>query len=76
MKRMRTYVMLGMTLLLCISSGWAAETEILSFLPRKGGDRSIYLVNTHGQRLETPRLIVGPGDIGSFSWSPDGRSVT
>lgn len=76
MRCIRTYVVLGMTLLLCVSNGWAAETEILSFLPRKGGDRSIYLVNTGGKLLETPRLIIGPGRIGTFSWSPDGRSVT
>ena len=76
MKRIRTYVVLGMTLLLSVSNGWAVERETLSFLPRKGGDRSIYLVNAGGQLLETPRLIVGPGRIGTFSWSPDGRSVT
>ena len=76
MKRIRTYVVLGMTLLLSASNGWAVETEILSFLPRKGGDRSIYLVNTGGQLLETPRPIVGPGRIGTHSWSPDGRSIT
>lgn len=76
MKRIRTYVVLGMTLLLSVSNGWTIEREILSFLPRKGGDRSIYLVNTGGQLLETPRLIVGPGRIGTFGWSPDGRSVT
>ncbi len=76
MKRIRIYVVLGMTLLLSVSNGWAVETEILSFLPRNGGDRSIHLVNTGGQLLETPRLIVGPGRIGTFSWSPDGRSVT
>ena len=80
MRRILTYVGLGMVLLLSslpfVSSGWAAETETLSFLPRKGGDRSIYLVNTRGQLLKTPRLIVGPGRIGTFSWSPDGRSVT
>lgn len=76
MERIRTYMVLGITLLLSVSNGWTVETEVLSFLPRKGGDRSIYLVNTHGKLLETPRLIVGPGRIGTFSWSPDGRSVT
>ena len=76
MKRIRTYVVLWTTLLLFSTNGWTVETEVLSFLPRKGGDRSIYLVNTRGQLLETPRLIVGPGRIGTFSWSPDGRSVT
>lgn len=80
MRRTRTHIALGMALLLSsllfLSSGWGAETEILSFLPRKSGDRSIYLVNTGGKLLQTPRLIVGPGRIGTFGWSPDGRSVT
>ena len=77
MKQTRTCLVLLTTLLLFATNGWTDETEILSFLPRKkGGDRSIYLVNTGGKLLETPRLIVGPGRIGTFSWSPDGRSVT
>ena len=76
MKCIRTFVALGITVLIFVSNGWAAEPDILSFLPRKSGDRSIYLVNARGALLETPRLIVGPGRIGTFSWSPDGRSVT
>ena len=75
MKHIRTYLFLWTTLLLCVSDGRAVETEVLSFLPRKGEDRSIYLVNTDGKLLETPRPIVGPGRIGTCSWSPDGRSV-
>ena len=77
MKRIRTYVILGMVLLLSISlfisDGWAAEPEIISFLPRTNGERSIHFIDTQGKLL--PRLMVGPGRIGSFSWSPDGRSI-
>lgn len=76
-KRTQTYVILGMALLLSISlflsSGWAAETEIISFLPRDDEDLSIYLVNTQGKLLQ--RLMVGPESIGAFSWSPDGGSI-
>ena len=77
MKRTRIYVILGMALLLSISlflsSGWAAETEIISFLPRNDDDLSIHLVNTQGELLQ--RLIIGPESIGAFSWSPDGSSI-
>ena len=77
MKRTLIYVMLGMALLLnsslFVSSGWAAESDVISFLPRKDGDRSIHLVNTQGELLQ--RLMVGPESIGSFSWSPDGGSI-
>ena len=77
MKRTRTYVILGMALLLSISlfinSGRTAETEIISFIPRGNGARSIHFIDTQGELLQG--LMVGPGRIGSFSWSPDGRSI-
>ncbi|RKU27039.1 hypothetical protein C6499_12470 [Candidatus Poribacteria bacterium] len=77
MKRTRTYVILGMALLLSISlfinSGWAAKTEIISFVPRTNKDRSIHFIDTQGELLQG--LMVGSGRIGSFSWSPDGRSI-
>ena len=77
MKRMRIYMILGMALLLSMSlftnSGWAAETEIISFLPRTNEDRSIHFIDTQGELFQ--ELMVGPGRIGSFSWSPDGRSI-
>ena len=77
MKRTRIYVILGMALLLSslfVNSGWAAETEIISFLPRGNGERSIHFIDTQGKLLQG--LMVGPGRMGSFSWSPDGRSIT
>ena len=77
MKRTRTYVVLGMALLLSISlfanNGWAAAAEIISFLPRGNGERSIHFIDTQGILLQ--ELMVGPGRIGSFSWSPDGHSI-
>ena len=77
MKRTRTYVILGMALLLSISlfanNGWAAEAEIISFFPRGNGARSIHFIDTQGKLLQG--LMVGPGRIGSFSWSPDGDSI-
>ena len=77
MKRMRTYMILGIALLLSMSlfvnSGWAAQTEIISFLPRGNGARSIHFIDTQGELLQG--LMVGPGRMGSFSWSPDGGSI-
>ena len=79
MKRTRIYILiLGMALLLSINlfanSGWAAETEIISFLSRGNGARSIHFIDIQGKLLQG--LMVGPGRMGSFSWSPDGRSIT
>ena len=77
MKRVRTYVVLGMALLLSISlfvnSGWAVEQDVLSFVSEKGGDSPIILMNTRGAILE--RLTTDPGQPYSFTWSPDGRSI-
>ncbi|MCG9131859.1 PD40 domain-containing protein [Candidatus Poribacteria bacterium] len=77
MKNTRTCVILGMVLLLSISlfvnSGGAAATEIISFLPRGNGERSIHFIDTQGTLLQG--LMVGPGRMGSFSWSPDGRLI-
>ena len=79
MKHTRTYIMiLAIALVLSgslfVSSGWAAEIEIISFLPRTNKERSIHFIDTQGKLLQG--LMVGPGRIGSFSWSPDGRSIT
>ena len=78
MKRARIYLILGMVLLLSISlfisHGGAAAREIISFLPRTNGERSIHFIDTQGELL--PRLMVGPGRIGSFSWAPDGHAIT
>ena len=77
MRRTRTYVILGMALWLSMSlftnSEWAARAEIISFLPRGNGARSIHFIDTHGKLLQ--KLMVDPGRIGTFSWSPDGGSI-
>lgn len=76
-KRTQIYVILWMALLLSISllvnSGWAAEAEIISFLPRGNGERSIHFIDTQGKLLQ--ELMVDPRRMGSFSWSPDGHSI-
>lgn len=77
MKRMRIYIMiLGMALLLSgslfISSGGAAEKEVISFVTRNDGGNSLQLINTRGEFLQ--RLMV-EGPIAHFTWSPHGRSV-
>ena len=77
MKRMRICVVFGMALLLSISlsvsSGQAAETDIISFISIRGGDRLIYLMNTRGEMLREP-FVIGPKRLYGLTWSPDGRS--
>ncbi len=77
MKRTQTYVILGMALLLSsslfVSSGWAVERDILSFVSENGKDSPIILMNTQGAILE--RLTTDPGHPFNFTWSPDGRSI-
>ena len=77
MKRIRTYVVLGMVLLLSISlfvsSGEAAEKDIISFISITGGDRLIYLMNTRGEILQEP-FVIGPIPLYGLTWAPDGRS--
>lgn len=76
MKRVLSYVVLGMVLLF-VSGGWAAAREIISFLSTedKNGDRSIHFIDISGKFLQ--ELMVGPGRInGPFSWSPGGRWIT
>ena len=74
MKRTRVYVILGTVLLLLVSSGWAAAGEIISFLPRKDGERSIHFIDIQGKLL--PERMVDLGRIATFSWAPDGRWIT
>ena len=77
MKRTRTCVILGMALLLsmslCVNSGRAAETDIISFISITGGDRLIYLMNTRGEMLREP-FVIGPVRLYGLTWAPDGRS--
>ena len=77
MKRTQIYVILGMALLLSsslfVSSGWAVERDILSFVSENGKDSPIILMNTQGAILE--RLTTDPGHPFNFTWSPDGRSI-
>ena len=72
MKCIRSYVVLGVALLL--SSGWAeTEWDVLSFISEKGGDSPIILMNTDGEILE--KLATDPGKPSDFTWSPNGRSI-
>ena len=77
MKRSKSYVVLGVVLLLSsgllIRSGWADDRDILSFVSEKGGDSPIILMNTQGAILE--RLTTDPGVPSDFTWSPNGRSI-
>ena len=78
MRRERTYVILRAVLLLSISllvrSNWADEQDIISFISKKDEDRPIYLINIQGEVLQ--KLITEPGQPATFTWSPDGRSIT
>ena len=78
MKRIRSYVVFGMALLLSsslfVSRGWAeTEWDVFSFVSKKGGDSPIILMNTRGATLE--RLETQPGVPSQFTWSPNGRSI-
>ena len=76
-KGIQTYVVLGVTLLLSgsllISSSWADEREIISFLPRNDERHFIYLMSIQGEILQ--KLTTGQEVLSSFTWSPDGGSV-
>ena len=77
-KRIRSYVVFGMALLLSgslfVNSGWVeTEQDILSFVSKKDGDSPIILMNTQGATLE--RLATHPGVPSQFTWSPNGRSI-
>ena len=71
MKHMRSYIVFGMVLLL--SSGWADEWDVISFVSKKDKDSPIILMNTDGAILE--RLTTHPGKPSHFTWSPNGRSI-
>ena len=76
MKRTPTYVVLGIAFLLnsslSISKSWAIQTDVISFVTRKDRGHSIQLINTRGELLQT---LTVERSIGSFTWSPDGRSI-
>ncbi|RKU24104.1 hypothetical protein C6503_01355 [Candidatus Poribacteria bacterium] len=77
-KRTRTYVILGMALLLSISlfanSGWADERDVLSFVSVEDRTRPIILMDTQGKILQ--ELVIPGLTQLSLSWAPDGRSFT
>ena len=76
MNRIRSYVVLGIVLLLSISSsisrGWADEPEVFSFVSTEDKTRPIILMDTQEKILQ--RLVIPGLRPLSFSWSPDGRS--
>ena len=77
-KRAQIYMMLGIGLLLSISgfisSGWADEQDVFSFVSREivDGRHPIILMDTQGKILQK-LVIPGPKHL-SFSWAPDGDS--
>ena len=73
MQRIRTYVVLLLSISLFVSSGWAAEKDIISFISVTGGDRLIYLMNTRGEMLRKP-FVIGPIRLYGLTWAPDGRA--
>ena len=77
MKHTRSYIILGVALLLSsgllVNSGSTAVDDVISFVSEKGGDSPIILMNTQGEIRE--RLTTDPGQPFNFTWSPDGRSI-
>ena len=74
MKRTRTYMVLGTAVLLFISSGWAAERDVISFVSVTDRTRPIIFMNTQGKILQ--KLVIPGLKQLSLSWSPDGDSFT
>ena len=76
MKRTLTYVILGTALLLSnrlfVSSGWAAETDVISFASRKGGNFTLHFTNTRGEILR--HITFKTPSMYDHTWSPDGGS--
>ena len=75
MKRVQTYVVLGVVLLsnLFVGGGQTAERDVISFISITGGDRLLYLMNTRGEMLRKP-FVIGPIRLYGLSWAPDGRA--
>ena len=77
MKRAHAYMVLGTMLLIgaftFVSSGWADEGDVLSFVSTTDEDRPIILMNTQGEVLQ--KLRTEPGQPSAFTWSPDRRSI-
>lgn len=76
MKRTRIYVALGMVFFLNSSlfggNGWAIQRDVISFVTTKDRGRSIQLINTRGEFLQT---LMVEESIFHLTWSPDGRSI-
>ena len=77
MKYSRSYMVLGMALLIgsftFVSSGWADERDVLSFISTTDENRPIIVMNTQGEVLQ--KLRTEPGHPQAFTWSPDRRSI-
>ena len=76
MKLIRIYIVLGIVLLsnLFVSSGWADERDVLSFVSIEDRTRPIILMDTQG-KIHQELVIPGLTQL-SLSWAPDGRSFT
>ena len=77
MKRTLTYVILGTALLLSnrlfVSSGWAAETDVISFASRKGGNFTLHFTNTRGEILR--HITFKTPSMYGHTWSPSGKWI-
>ena len=77
MKRIPTYVVLGMALLLSgcllVIGNWAdaAKREWISFTSNRSGNFDIYVVDTNGENLRN--LTNHPARELEHAWSPNGR---
>lgn len=76
MRSIPTYVVLGMTLLLSslppVNSGWAAESDVISFISRESGNFDLYLTDIRGEVLR--QITFKTPSMYGHTWSPEGGS--
>ena len=74
MKRIVIYRVLLLSIGLFVNSGWVkTESDVISFIAKKDGSRSICLVSARGEILQ--KLMTAPEYPAALTWSPDGDLI-
>ena len=76
MRGILTYVVLGIALLLSslplVSSGWAAGSDVISFISKKKATFDLYLMDIRGEILR--QITFKTPSMYGHTWSPDNGS--